>query len=70
VNVRWWVVTGARAQRNKEVLRRLGHDSDRLVAETAHAALDDMRLYRRILDLPGNALASLAHRLIERRLRD
>src|SRR3954451_3774399 len=24
VSVRWWVVTGARAQRNKEVLRRLG----------------------------------------------
>ena len=32
-NVRWWLISGARAQRNKEVLR--------------------------ILDLPGDALASL-----------
>lgn len=51
------------------VLRRLGNDCDRLVASAAHAALDDMRAYRRMLDLPGESLARLAHRLIERRQR-
>lgn len=68
-NVRWWVVAGAQAQRNKDVLRRLCGDSDGVVASTARAALDSMRVYRRILDLPENGLASLAHRLIEKRQR-
>jgi hypothetical protein len=64
-NVRWWVVAGAQAQRNKEILRRLRSDSDPVLAGTAGTALDRMRLYRRILDLRGNGLASLVHRLIE-----
>lgn len=68
-NVRWWVVAGAQAQPNKEILHRLCGDSDRVVASTARSALDSMRLYRRMLDLPGNGLASLAHRLIEKRQR-
>lgn len=66
-SVRWWLVTGARFQMNKEVLRRLRDDEDQLVADTAGAALDDMRLYRRILNLPEEVLAALAHRLIEKR---
>ncbi len=69
-HVRWWVVAGAQLQRNKEVLHRLRGDGDRVVASTARAALDSMRLYRRILDLPGNGLASLAHALIQKRRRE
>jgi hypothetical protein len=68
-NVRWWVVAGAQLQRNKEVLRRLRGDGDRVVASTARAALDSMHLYRRMLALPGSGLASLAHRLIQKRRR-
>ena len=69
-NVRWWVVAGAQAQRNREVLRRLSLDNDGIVADAARAALDGLRLYRRVLELPENGLATLAHRLIERRQRD
>lgn len=68
-NVRWWVVAGAQAQRNKGVLRRLQDDDGRTVADTAGTAIDGLRLYRRILNLPGSGLASLANRLIERRQR-
>ena len=68
-NVRWWVVAGSQAQRNREVLRRLRLDEDRTVADTARAALDGLRLYRRLLELPGNGLAALAHRRVDRRQR-
>lgn len=69
-NVRWWLTAGARFQGNRKVLRLLSADKDRLVADTAKAALDDMRLYRRVLDLPERAFASLAHKFILRRQRD
>jgi hypothetical protein len=69
-NVRWWLSAGAKSQGNREVLRRLSADKDHLVASTAKAALDDMRLYRRVLDLPEKGLAALAHRYIQRRQRD
>lgn len=65
----WWMVAGAQAQRNKGVLRRLQDDDGRTVADTAGTAIDGLRLYRRILNLPGSGLASLANRLIERRQR-
>ncbi|MGZ4552510.1 MAG: hypothetical protein ACXVXZ_13645 [Mycobacteriaceae bacterium] len=54
-NIRWWVVAGAQAQRNREVLRRLKLDKDRIVADTARAALDGLRLYRRLLELKSIA---------------
>ena len=68
-DVRWWVVAGAQVKRDQQILHRLCCDSDHVVAGTARSALDSMRLYRRILDLPGNGLAALVHRLIEKRER-
>jgi hypothetical protein len=70
VHVRWWVVAGALSQRNKVVLRRLRKDNDPDVASTAAGALDDMRLYRRILNAPGERAVERIHRHLKNHLRD
>src|SRR5689334_5835268 len=69
-NVRWWLVAGAQFQGNKEVLRLLCADEDRLVADTAKAALGHMRSYRRVLDLPEKVRVALAYRYIQKRQRE
>lgn len=60
--VRFWLTV----QKDRELLQILARDPDRLTASAARSALDQRRLYRRLLEVPARRRFRRAMQMVER----